>query len=168
MTLPSPLELSVAGLVFSGIVGLLVWAGQVRLAFYAGAIAAMCFTASGVAHTYKVQGVDEQKAEDEPIIKRANDRADLSDKLLAGVQADAMKLRNAYAAQDHGMAELQTEVDAANARAAAADAKGNDLARRYETARLTFAELISMKSKPEEVCANADSALRRLARSVRE
>jgi hypothetical protein len=169
MTLPTPVELTAAGIGFGAIAGLVAWLlpGGARLAIYAGMAAALCFTAAGVAHTYKQQGVDAQKAEDAPVIKAANDRADTAAKAKDTALADLASLRGAYAVQDQHVAALGAALEQSEAETAAAKAKGDDAARKYETARLTFAEMIGVQSKPEEACANADRVLRALAGVVR-
>jgi hypothetical protein len=169
MTLPTPLELSAAGTGLAVLAGLVVWLlKDLKLALYLGLAAGACYLASGVALTYKRQGIDAQKADDAPIIQAANDRAATAAKAKDTALADLANLRNAYAAQDHGLAELQTQADAATARANAAVAGKDAAVSKYETARLAFAVAMSTPSKPEESCANADSALRRLSGLVRD
>jgi hypothetical protein len=170
MTLPTPLELTAAGVGFGAIAGLIAWLlpGGARLAIYAGMAAALCFTAAGVAHTYKQQGVDAQKADDAPIIQAANDRANAATKAKDTALADIASLRGAYAVQDQHVAALGAALEQSEAETAAAKAKGDAAAQRYETARLTFAAMIGVPSKPEEACANADRVLRGLADVVRD
>lgn len=162
MTLPTPLELTAAGVGFGAIAGLVAWLlpGGARLALYAGIAAALCFTAAGVAHTYKQQGVVAQKAADAPVIKAANDRADTASKAKDTALADLASLRGAYAVQDQHVAalgeqaaQLEQERDAALARIA-------PIVRRYETQILTLKEMSATPAAPGKACDEADAILR--------
>lgn len=103
MTLPSPAEFTAWGIGLSVGAGLLAYfAGSIRLAAYAGVAAAFCFMAAGIAHTYKEQGVTEQKQETDAVAARLK----VAQATIANVQQDMDALQHAFESQELAMHQL--------------------------------------------------------------